>query len=102
MLYKVNTTLFVSLLCENKARPALKCNGKCKLAQMAKEQDKQDGATALAQLQQEVFLYYQEPVNLLNAPDFTDSKTNAFAFYSNNRYSFLYLSRNDKPPEFLS
>jgi len=69
---------------------------------MAREQDKQDGATALTQLQQEVFLYYQEPIDLLNAPDVSDTKTNVFALYSNNRYSFLYLSRNDKPPEFLS
>ncbi|GAB3428757.1 hypothetical protein [Niabella aquatica] len=69
---------------------------------MAKEQDQQDGAAALAHLQQEVFLYYQEPATLLKDPAFNDIQTRAFPLYANNRYSFLYLSRNDKPPDFLS
>ncbi len=102
VFYKVNTSLFVSLLCENKSRPELKCNGHCKLAQMAKEQDKEDGANALIHLQQEIFLYYMEPENLLKGQHFNDTTTKAFALYTNSRYSFLFLSRNDKPPEFLS
>lgn len=102
IFYKANTTLFVSLLCENKSRPELKCNGHCKLAQMAEEQDKEDGANALAHLQQEVSLYYLEPEDLLKKQDFNNTKTKTFALYTNSRYSFLYLSRNDKPPQFLS
>lgn len=94
--------MFVSLLCENKTRPELKCNGHCKLAQMAEEQDKEDGANALVHLQQEIFLYYTDPENLLKGQHSNEIKTKAFALFSNSRYSFLYLSRNDKPPEFLS
>ncbi|MGC4232693.1 MAG: hypothetical protein QM594_06900 [Niabella sp.] len=69
---------------------------------MAEEQDKKDGANALVHLQQEIFLYYLEPEHLLKGQLFNDTKTKAFALFTDNRYSFLFLSRNDKPPEFLS
>lgn len=101
-LYKLDTSTFVTLFCENKGRPKMHCNGKCKLMQLAREQDKKDGAIALNNLQTEIFLYYQEPFDFLNKvlPDDLDS--NRKTIHKSNRYSFIYLSRQDKPPEFLS
>lgn len=101
-LYEFDTITFISLFCENKTRPQLKCNGHCKLAQMAKEQDKKDAAQALNNLQQEVFLYYQEPVTLLHNVLAGAMPATQYGRMLNMKYSFLYLSLNDKPPQAIS
>ena len=101
-LYELDTGTFVSLFCENKTRPQLKCNGHCKLAQMAKEQDKKDASQALNNLQQEIFLYYQEPPVLLPDISYCEENSRGFANAPVKKYTCAFLSRNDKPPEFLS
>lgn len=35
--YSLNNAEFTEKYCENKAKPVMKCNGKCKLAKLAKE-----------------------------------------------------------------
>jgi hypothetical protein len=35
--YSLNNAEFTEKYCQNKAKPVMKCNGKCKLAKLAKE-----------------------------------------------------------------
>lgn len=39
----INKDYITKTFCENKAKPKLKCNGKCHLRKQLKEQDKQEG-----------------------------------------------------------
>lgn len=39
LYYSFNNAEFTEKYCENKAKPVMKCNGKCKLAKLAKETD---------------------------------------------------------------
>ncbi len=98
-IYEYDKTLFISLFCENKNRSQLKCNGKCYLAKMQKEQDKKDAADLLKQFQTEIVYYNSAlPVyHLSDAPSFC-AKEEPIAYY-NKRYSFLFTSHPVKPPE---
>lgn len=98
-IYKADTALFVSLFCENKDRPRLKCNGKCRLAQMAKEQEQKDASDALARAHSETVLYCpltNMPLN--NELEMAVSNTACNAYYEA-PYSFLYTSKTIKPPQ---
>jgi len=101
-LYQLDTAAFVTLFCENKDRPKLKCNGQCKIAEMAKEQDRKDGALVLSNLQTEIFLFYQEPLDLTKGLPNSRIANKEILDYHTYHYSFIFLSRSDKPPEFLS
>ena len=78
------------------------CNGKCKLAQMAKEQDQKDASDTLTNLQQEIFLYHQTQIALLPDALYPLIVKQNHIGYGAKDYTFLYLFRNDKPPEFFS
>lgn len=101
-LYEFDTGAFVSLFCENKGRPQLNCNGHCKLVQMAKEQDKKDASDSLNNLQQEIFLYYQEPAQVLQDGSGYAGTITTYTRLLSDNYFFLYCCSNDKPPRFLS
>lgn len=98
--YQLNTNAFTALFCENKAKPLLKCNGKCQLTKLANE--KQEAEKVLISLQKEVFWFYQQgcataPTDLLTAVELkllTPPRTNL--------YTYLYFFIDDKPPQFLS
>ncbi len=99
--YQINTNAFVQVFCENKNRPQLACNGKCKLAQIVKENEKKEASDALATLQAEIFLYYQQPVVENNTTVFEQKKI-TYTLSDNNHYSFQYLFRSDKPPQAIA
>lgn len=99
--YQINTNAFVHVFCENKNRPQLACNGKCKLAQIVKENEKREASDALATLQAEIFLYYQQPVIEINK-DVIEQKKIAYSLSDNNHYFFQYLFRSDKPPQAIA
>jgi len=99
--YEINTKAFVSLFCENKSKPELKCNGKCQLSQIAKQEERNTHHNLIIQLQQEVVLYFHQPLNPFIENTFNNIKA-SFNLFQQHNYSFLYLSKNDKPPEFLS
>lgn len=101
-LYELDTGAFVSLFCENKNRPQLKCNGQCKLTQMAKEQEEENASKTLKNLQQEICLYYLDPSPIFNGLSYSTVLTPTYARLLSNNYSFIYLFRTDKPPRFLS
>lgn len=98
-VYEYDTSLFVSVFCENKSRPQLKCEGKCYLAKMQEEQDKEDAANMLKQLQSE-WVYYNSfsPIYIAeHEVGFVEEVTQTE--YYNKSYSFLFTSHLVKPPE---
>lgn len=98
-IYEYDTNLFATMFCKNTDRPQLKCNGKCKLAEMKKEQNEKDVANRLKQLQSEIAYYY--PISSLNIAynDLYSEKIVRKAAYLNSLYSFLFTSQLVKPPD---
>ncbi len=98
-VYEYDTKLFVTMFCENKDRPQLKCNGKCYLSKMQKEQDEKDAESRLKQLQTEI-VYYNATTSIYIAQNVLRfvEETEQSAYY-NRLYSFLFTSRLVKPPE---
>ncbi len=56
--YSLNNTEFTQKYCENKAKPIMKCNGKCKLAKLAKETEK-NNSDKNNSIENETVLYFQ-------------------------------------------
>jgi hypothetical protein len=98
LLYEYDVNLFISLCCENKARPQLHCNGKCKLAKMQKEQQEDDAAKTLKQLQADSLFSFQLTYTLIPVLHHCEDKRE-YCIYNKQLPSFLYVTRNDKPPE---
>lgn len=98
-IYEYDTRLFVTIFCENKSRPELKCNGKCKLAKMQHEQDEENAADRLQQLQTEVTYFFPVKPIPWTGDHFLLSKENNFPSYYNHPYSFEFTSKQVKPPE---
>ncbi|WP_143559472.1 hypothetical protein [Sphingobacterium sp. JB170] len=98
-IYEYDTKLFVSMFCENKSRPQLKCNGKCYLAKMQKEQEDNDASNRLKQLQTEV-VYFNvvTPVYIVSDKLLFVEEVKPPAYY-NQLYSFLFTSHLVKPPD---
>ncbi len=100
--YSLNADAFISLFCENVDKPALKCNGKCKLAKMAKEEQKEQAEKVLSNLQKEVFLYHQFGYIERILQEFVTQITMVLGGFPKNHYVYSFYFRNDKPPQFLS
>jgi hypothetical protein len=101
VLYEYDTELFISMFCENKSRPQLHCNGKCKLAKMLKEQKEEEAAKVLKQLQSEVFCYSQPIFAYPSRPEKFEEVKRKHPLSNQSLYSFLFTMRNDKPPEYF-
>jgi hypothetical protein len=100
-LYQFNQSLFVSLLCENKSRPTLKCNGKCQLSRIAKEQQQDRAAQVLNSLQSDIFFFYESPT--IHYPSFQlYSLKKVYNQAKNAIYQNPNLARINKPPTVLS
>lgn len=100
--YSLNTEAFVALFCENINKPVLKCNGKCQLAKIAKEEQKAQAEKVLSSLQNEVFVYCQYSSNAGLSLDFICEIFVVAAIFPKENYAYLYFFINDKPPQFLS
>lgn len=99
--YMLNTDAFISLFCENKAKPLLKCNGKCQLAKIAKEQQKEEAEKVLLNLQKEVLWFFQYN-DMANCMTLFATPHSTLSALLTNHYTHLYFFRDDKPPQFLS
>jgi len=99
-IYEYNRASFVEMFCVNKDRPQLNCNGKCKLAQMQREQNEKRANDILKQLQLEIV--YFSPVNPIRFSDnnllLPTAKSNLPSYYDL-PYSFIYIFKPVKPPE---
>ena len=98
-LYEFKTDLFIEMFCENISKPDLHCDGKCMLAKMQADQNKEAAANVLKQLQTEVVFCLTTPivccdksVHVINEIDQTPQ------IYSS-LYSYLYTSSCINPPE---
>ena len=102
--YIVNYDYIVKELCENKEKPALKCNGKCHLMkELAKtaEDDKNTSSDKKQNVKQEIeVLFYQDFKSLSwsNSYVFTNNKINSVY---QNLYALTEIQSTFHPPTFL-
>lgn len=103
--YIVNYEYISKVLCENKAKPALKCNGKCHLMKelaKASEDEKPIKSDKKDSSKQEVeVLFFSESKNILFSFKIGRNKSNINANYSNN-YNYLNSSFIFHPPTIIS
>ncbi len=93
--------LFVSLFCENTGRPELKCNGKCKLAKLAKEKEQENAENFLKQLESQVFWLQEGFLPITFPQELVFGEPTQYYSSYNCFYIFDYSPRTEKPPEFL-
>lgn len=102
--YIVNYDYIVKELCENKEKPALKCNGKCHLMkELAKtaEEDKNTSSDKKQNVKQEIeVLFYQDfkSLSCSNSYVFTNNKINSVY---QNLYALTAIQSTFHPPTFL-
>ena len=102
--YIVNYDYVVKELCENKEKPALKCNGKCHLMkELAKtvEDDKNTSSDKKQNVKQEIeVLFYQDfkSLSCSNSYVFTNNKINSVY---QNLYALTAIQLTFHPPTFL-
>lgn len=102
--YIVNYDYILKELCENKEKPALKCNGKCHLMkELAKtvEDDKNTSSDKKQNVKQEIeVLFYQDfkSLSCSNSYVFTNNKINSVY---QNLYALTAIQSTFHPPTFL-
>lgn len=102
--YIVNYDYIVKELCENKEKPALKCNGKCHLMkELAKtaEDDKNTSSDKKQNVKQEIeVMFYQDfkSLSCSNSYVFTNNKINSVY---QNLYALTAIQSTFHPPTFL-
>lgn len=96
-LYELNQDLFITILCENKSKPTLKCNGKCQLSKISAEQQQEQAAQVLNHLQADIFFFHEESL-ISNANKFLTDITLVYNPMPNNHYQSPSFAEDDKPP----
>ena len=100
--YIINYDYISKVLCENKAEPELKCNGKCQLMKelaKASEQEKPITPVKKIQAQETEVLFFQEIQPLLTRQTFFQHK-NAIGNHYVNLYFHLACGSVFHPPTF--
>ena len=100
-LYELNQDLFITILCENKSKPSLKCNGKCQLSKISKEQQQDQAAQVLNHLQSDIFFFHENNISI-NAKHSFKEIVVVYNPLPNNHYQSPSSTEVDKPPTFLS
>ncbi|WP_317174647.1 hypothetical protein [Flavobacterium rivulicola] len=102
--YIINYDYISKVLCENKAKPELQCNGKCQLMKelaKASEQEKPISPNKKIQLQETEVLFFQEIKPMLPEQSYFQHKN-----VIGNHYTNLYFHLNSgavfHPPTFSS
>jgi hypothetical protein len=99
--FKINQDYIAKNLCENRAKPILKCNGKCqlmkKLKQAEKEEEKQIPQTIKEKLEV-LYCHNQANFNVSQKLDFEIKKQSFFGYKFQNYSS--YQSIIFRPPIF--
>lgn len=100
-VYQYNRSFFIEMFCVNKDRPQLQCDGKCKLAQMQQEENEKRANDKLKQLQLEVVYFSPvRPVTLINNSVPLPAAECKLPSYYDLPYSFIFISRPVKPPQY--
>lgn len=85
--YRSNLSYYTNVLCENKAKPALKCHGKCHLKkELAGDEKKQNGPANNLKSENSLVLFVQ---------DFTNE-----IFFSNEDIFISFVTIKEKPSGF--
>jgi hypothetical protein len=98
--FKINQEYIAKNLCENRAKPVMKCNGKCQLMKKLKQADKDEQKQAPQTLKDKSeVLYCYQPTNLTigEKKSFRDKKQN-FGDYKF-QYSSSYHNNIFRPPK---
>jgi len=100
--YVLNYDYIVNVLCENKDRPELQCDGKCYLSQMLAKESEQyqnnpfDKEQSKVEIQHLVF--FESLVELdLNLDFLTEKKQHIYSFQ--NLISIFFITDLSQPPE---
>jgi len=102
--YAVNYDYISNVLCENKAKPMMHCNGKCHLMkELAKASENEKPASSDKKGYSSIveLLFFQEikTISIASVP-FLDKESNGKAY--SNLYSNSHLESIFKPPIFIS
>lgn len=99
--FELNKAYIVKELCENRARPIMRCQGKCYLKKKIKvaEDKEQEAKEKLSRLE---VSFYQEPFKLaLSVPIVSETKKLPVQAYGY-LYANCYLKAVFKPPRFFA
>lgn len=102
VFYQFDTSGFVKVFCENKARPQLECNGKCKLSQIIQEKQQKEASETLASLQSEVFLFFQPVQPLLKTAIPIQLQVVEYRLVDTDLNRFPFLDLSGKPPQAIA
>ena len=103
--YVVNYNYISTVLCENKAKPELKCNGKCQLMKnLAKEseEEKPINSDKKSNFKQEIEVLFFQPIKSLVIEKIYFQKTTSISNNYSNLYSHLNSCSVFHPPTFIS
>jgi len=102
--YVVNYDYISKVLCENKAKPELKCNGKCHLmkemAKASEEEKPLQNDKKIVHLESEVLFFQEIERFILQSNNYPNLIENTFIY--SNSYSHLSSFSIFHPPIFLS
>jgi len=102
--YIVNYEYITKVLCVNKAKPKLQCNGKCHLMKelaKASESEKPISSNKKIATQELEVLFFEEIKSLKITSIYFAERQNTISNYSN-AYSFLNSVSVFRPPIFIS
>jgi len=100
VFYSVDNQSFTEAFCENKDKPELKCNGKCQMSKLAKQDSSnKQNPNYLENLQREITLF----ITYSTSEEFiTIQNTYLPDFLYQNQYSFLFSRQIPHPPAKIS
>jgi hypothetical protein len=99
--FKINQDYIAKNLCENRAKPILKCNGKCQLMKKLKQADKDEEKQTPQTIKEKLEVLYchnQANFNVSQKLDFEVKKQSFFGYKFKNYSS--YQSTIFRPPIF--
>lgn len=99
--FKINQDYIAKNLCENRAKPILKCNGKCQLMKKLKQADKDEEKQTPQTIKEKLEVLYchnQANFNISQKLDFEIKKQSFFGYKFRNNST--YLSTIFRPPIF--
>jgi len=100
--FKINQDYIAKNLCENRAKPILKCNGKCQLMKKMKQADKDEEKQTPQTIKEKLEVLYchnQANFNVSQKLDFEVKKQSFFGYKFQNYSS--YQSNLFRPPIFI-
>jgi hypothetical protein len=89
--FKINQDYIAKNLCENRAKPILKCNGKCQLMKKLKQADKEEEKQTPQTIKEKLEVLYclnQSSFNVSQKLDFEVKKQSFFGYKFQNYSSF--------------